>query len=592
MEARAMISYHQISDKIDLKSILHVDYYHIGVLLDYDCEKSMSFLDQFSRLLVFNESYHWLMLTESSAPPVDVLRDLPLSVDTEMTVAMRNNDSFQLLDVYNPSHRHGGRVNITYKGQWTPQGGLRNQLTQFKYRRRQNFNLLPLNFSIVLLYPPKPDFHTYLTEPINPHLDSMTRYHYALVMQLKDFFNFSMNLQQAKTWGYLVNGTFNGILGDMVKGIVDVSIAPFQYKEERMDVCEFTVETWTVRPMFIFRHPRTSDVRNGFLKPFAKEIWWFVLLGGLIYWIFLYGTAKIGIYFSKSDAENTLMSIPASETGLITLAAVSQQGLSEGPTNISGRIVFLSLFLWALLLFQFYSASIVGSLLSPPPRWITTLKNLSDSSLDCAMEDVAYSYDYYATTTNPMSLEFYDSKIKPTKKNPKGSYLKAAEGLNRMRKGAFAFHLDTATGYRIIQDTFSEDEICELQEVELLTPRVTTLVTAKHSPFKKMIIYGLRKIVEHGITNRLRKVWHHSRPKCPESHSSKPQPVPMGEFSPALFLLLMGLAFSVFVMLAEYLHYYYNRPVDKEDSTPEISSRKSSENFFNDELPNYNSNSA
>lgn len=56
-----------------------------------------------------------------------------------------------------------------------------------------------------------------------------------------------MNLQQAKTWGYKINGSFNGILGDMVRGIVDVSIAPFQYKEERMDVCEFTVETWTVR---------------------------------------------------------------------------------------------------------------------------------------------------------------------------------------------------------------------------------------------------------------------------------------------------------------------------------------------------------
>lgn len=85
-------------------------------------------------------------------------------------------------------------------------------------------------------------------------------------------------------------------------------------------------------------------------------------------------------------------------------------GLSEGPTIIAGRIVFISLFLWGLLLYQFYSASIVGSLLSAPPRWITTLKNLSDSSLDCAMEDIAYSYDYYAVSIIKHKIIF---KINP-----------------------------------------------------------------------------------------------------------------------------------------------------------------------------------
>lgn len=56
-----------------------------------------------------------------------------------------------------------------------------------------------------------------------------------------------INLQHAKTWGYLVNGTWNGILADMQAGFVDISVCPFQFKEERMDVCEFTVVTYVVR---------------------------------------------------------------------------------------------------------------------------------------------------------------------------------------------------------------------------------------------------------------------------------------------------------------------------------------------------------
>lgn len=37
---------------------------------------------------------------------------------------------------------------------------------------------------------PRPDFDTYLTTPIDPHLDSMIRFHYALILQLRDMYNF------------------------------------------------------------------------------------------------------------------------------------------------------------------------------------------------------------------------------------------------------------------------------------------------------------------------------------------------------------------------------------------------------------------
>lgn len=85
-------------------------------------------------------------------------------------------------------------------------------------------------------------------------------------------------------------------------------------------------------------------------------------------------------------------------------------GLSDGPRIYSGRIVFLSLFLWGLLLIQFYSASVVGSLLSESPRFINTLKNLSESSLEVGIEDMAYNYDYLAVSVPlhlPLSLSLF-----------------------------------------------------------------------------------------------------------------------------------------------------------------------------------------
>ena len=57
---------------------------------------------------------------------------------------------FELYDVYNPSYRHGGKLNVTRMGYWNDEGGIRNELTQYKYKRRGNLNEMYLNFSIVV----------------------------------------------------------------------------------------------------------------------------------------------------------------------------------------------------------------------------------------------------------------------------------------------------------------------------------------------------------------------------------------------------------------------------------------------------------
>lgn len=61
----------------------------------------------------------------------------------------------------------------------------------------------------------------------------------------------------------------------------------------------------------------------------------------------------------------------------------------------------------------------------------------------------------------------------------------------------------------------------------------------------------MRKIVEHGVPGHLRYVWQPGRPQCPESHSAKPVPVALKEFSPALLSLFMGVVLALFVMIIE-----------------------------------------
>lgn len=74
--------------------------------------------------------------------------------------------------------------------------------------------------------------------------------------------------------------------------------------------------------------------------------------------------------------------------------------LSGVPTTDEGHLassklaVFL-LFVYSFLLFQFYSASIVGSLLMTPPKTIKTIPDLTQSRLKIGIQDIVYNYEFF-----------------------------------------------------------------------------------------------------------------------------------------------------------------------------------------------------
>lgn len=99
-------------------------------------------------------SYFWLVTSEASEPPTVILKSLPFTVATEFTVVLQNESDYdyKLYDVYNPSYRHGGKLNVTYMGYWNEDEGLKNFLQQYKYKRRQNLTELTLNHSTLVFF--------------------------------------------------------------------------------------------------------------------------------------------------------------------------------------------------------------------------------------------------------------------------------------------------------------------------------------------------------------------------------------------------------------------------------------------------------
>lgn len=130
------------------------------VVVDLNCEYVSSFLDLSSPKMLFHLERSWLMFSESLEQSYDILAELNINVDADVTLAIPLKDNkrvkvrnyellyaqigfsihreYQLSDVYNPSKLRGGHLNITTIGKWDRYRGIQLATQQTKIQRRHD----------------------------------------------------------------------------------------------------------------------------------------------------------------------------------------------------------------------------------------------------------------------------------------------------------------------------------------------------------------------------------------------------------------------------------------------------------------------
>ncbi|XP_030372125.1 uncharacterized protein LOC115622351 [Scaptodrosophila lebanonensis] len=663
-----------------LNNVLQLEAQRQIVAVDLACGiLSRRFLEQASTKMLYNDKYHWLLIEDyalhmsgahltNSTPdglePIEsYMEGLNLYINTELTLAKRVLDaaSYTLYDVWNPGFTYGGRVNMTHIGYFTlPDGMQLHRWFRMKATvvRRLNMQHAKVRTMIVITNKNMSgSIMDYVSNPISPHIDTMNRFNFNMLMVVRDMFNWTFVLARTTSWGYLKNGRFDGMIGALIRNETDIGGSPIFYWLERHKFVDVAGRSWSSRPCFIFRHPRnTQNRRIVFLQPFTDDVWILIVVSGaltvFILWLLTTiewkllphdgmalikpkGGAPLSHYQAQELREerrvsalpvetNTVFS-PRPITGgflrrcylrarnyfdaraarqkspervglflesvLFFVGIICQQGLGFSTQFISGRTIVITSLLFSFCIYQFYSASIVGSLLMERPKTIRTLPDLVQSSLKVGVEDILYTRDYFLKTKDPVSIELYAKKIirMPAGNNndpsgeqseqsnvninqsyrdivhshETGAHAKVAEGSNwlepdigllKVRTERFAFHVDVAAAYKIIAETFSERDICDLTEISMIPPQKMVVNMQKNSPMRKVISYGWRRATESGILSYNIKVWHSRKPPCVRKISTSDLHVDMDTVSSALLILIFTYAIAVFILGLEILY--------------------------------------
>lgn len=81
-----------------------------------------------------------------------------------------------------------------------------------------------------------------------------------------------------------------------------------------------------------------------------------------------------------------------------------------------------------------------------------------------------------------------NDKIEP--KGRKSGWMTLEEGIRRLRYELFAFHIEIGTAYRLIQQTYQEDEKCGFTEIDYLKKLYPLMVIETRSPYRELIRVG------------------------------------------------------------------------------------------------------
>nr|QGW45452.1 ionotropic receptor 75b [Bradysia odoriphaga] len=535
--------------------------HQIGVVVDLSCSQTVEFLREISKRMFFHRERYWLMFSPDMNRTEDVLQQLNVNADAEITVAIPVEDSarknYRLYEAFNPSSTRGGLLNVTQIGTWTLIDGLNLALNKTKFENRRDFQ--GITFRGVVTIPKIPNHETFLQhlESVEfPHLNTISRFNYRIFQIMQQMFNFKIFLQRANSDGDLRNGRWQGAIGMINRREVDISVSGYRWKDEYYDAFEATVNSYATQPKFIFRHPKLVDSSTVFTEPFKNIVWVCIVVVCILSAYFLRhiftaeNHKKVKVNFGNESINDDSWS----NSLLLILGILFQQGYSIEPLMISSRILTLSILVFSVLVSQFYSAFIVGSLLTEAPKSIKTVKQLGRSSLNFGIDDSAYILETFDQSNE-------DSVVKLRKrimKNRDKNIMDLHEGLDLMKKGGFAFNTDVTSSYLKIKKMLTDDEICDLQDVVYVRETPTGPVVPKKSPLTEWIKISILKMGEAGILTYHAKIWIGTKPECPVRIVDF-VPVDLLHFSTALYLIIFGIILSFLILLAEILvHSFQN----------------------------------
>lgn len=393
-------------------------------------------------------------------------------------------------------------------------------------------------------------------------------------------FNYTIYEVADKKFGVEKNGTWNGIVGDLMgrdsAKRADLAAASMSITYEREKVVDFTKPFLNLGITIIYKKPvRAPPDLFSFLSPLSIQVWIYMMAAYVCVSFMLFVIARFSPYEwtnphpCNEDSELVENQFTILNSLWFTIGSLMQQGCELAPRAISTRVVACIWWFFTLIMISSYTANLAAFL---------TVERM-DSPI-ASVEDLAQQTKIkYGTVGSGSTSDFFKTSDLPTYKRmwafmnaqPEVSFVNnSKEGIQRVKTSDYALISESTTiDYQVQRN-------CDLQQVGgLLDSKGYGIAFPRDSPWTEHISREIIFFQENQEIQKLyTKWWKEKSGGACDADAGKKDARPLGvKHVGGVFVVLVGgLLGGLFIACLEFMwRARKNAKVDKQSFCSEMS---------------------
>ncbi|XP_078793809.1 glutamate receptor ionotropic, delta-1 isoform X3 [Oryzias latipes] len=340
----------------------------------------------------------------------------------------------------------------------------------------------------------------------------------------------------SKYGSQLPNGSWNGMIGDLINKRADLAVSAITITPERENVVDFSKRYLDYRVGILVRKPEEKINIFSLFAPFDFAVWACIaaaipVVGVLIFLLnrlqALHSSSSSSQSLSHGRRSNGVGSGTLHSAIWIVYGAFVQQGGDGVVGSVALRIVMGSWWLFTLIVCSSYTANLAAYLtVSRMDHAIRSFQDLArQMDVDYGTVRDSAVYDYFRNKgTNPLEQDSTYAELWRTMSRNDGldhSVSSPSEGIRKAKKSPYAFLWDMA----VLEYTALTDDDCTITvSGNSMSSKGYGIAMQHGSPYRDLFSQKILELQEKGDLDIMKQKWWPRTGRCDLSNHAATHP--------------------------------------------------------------------
>nr|ARJ36889.1 glutamate receptor 2 [Hirudo verbana] len=356
------------------------------------------------------------------------------------------------------------------------------------------------------------------------------------------------------------SGTWDGMVGELLRGEADMAIAPLTITADRESVIDFSKPFMSLGISIMIKRPSKEPPSVfSFMNPLSYEVWMCVIFAYIGVSVVLFLVSRFSPFEWHVEENQEGMAVTNNFTIFnslwFSLGAFMQQGVDIEPRSMSGRIVGSVWWFFTLILISSYTANLAAFLTSE--RMQSPIESAEDLAKQTEIK--------YGTVEGGSTQGFFRKSTIPTyermwafmsSSDPQVFVKSTDEGVNMVREknGKYAFLTESTQN-----EYTNQRKPCDTMKVGgNLDAKGYGIGTPMGSDLRDRVTLAVLELIEKGELANLEKKWWYEKGECSQEGTPKKQEatssLKLSNVAGIFYILISGLVLSLIIAAIEFLH--------------------------------------